>query len=235
MKPRKLYPARPKPFISTAWWLSVNGVVAAISALIAIAALVVTIIAIPKPPEKRPPSDLRQTPALGLSFWQDDTAAHMKDISIDVAGLVPRVLVTLKPGPFEMRFPDLTEQDTLCVLAGKDDSVFAIKEDSNVAGPPYDSPFQRGRGHFDEVRSSGTRMEQAGNGKSSVYYSRFDDPKVTRHKTFPTGVYEPSSASLTQLQEFQGDLFLAVWKDGDLDDVIDGGEYEYVTLRFSVA
>ncbi|MCP2272927.1 hypothetical protein [Actinokineospora diospyrosa] len=246
MKQRKAVAA--KAWTSAAWWLSMNGIVAAFSALIAVAALVVAIIAIPGSPDEREPSDLSRTPDLGLSFWQDDRAATMKDISVDVEGLVSRVRVTLKSAPFEIRFPALEPDDGLYIEAKKDDSSFSIKDGTNTKGEPYDAPFHFGRGHVDTGRGSATlfmsdggtfnaigsqRAEEADNKKSSVYYSRLDDPKPTRLTEFPTGVYEPSKESLVPLQDVHEDLYLVVWRDSDFNQVIDGGEYEYITLDFS--
>ncbi|OLR93204.1 hypothetical protein [Actinokineospora bangkokensis] len=224
-----------------------NGVVAAFSAAVAVAALVVAIVAIPASPDEAAVSDLRRTPDLGLSFWQGDKAAVLHDTSVGAEGLVPRVTVDLGSGPFEVRFPELAEEDLLALDVREDDSGFHVVEGADTNAPVDGAAFLPGKGHVDSEQGSATlyvshdglfnaiggqRAGDIGNRKASVYYSRIDLPQDTTLTQFPTGVYEVSEASLVPLTELHRDLYVVAWRDNDHDDVVDGGEYEYIVLNF---
>ncbi len=224
------------------WWSTVSGKITTGVALLA--SIVTILLAIPaiisffqqKPTEVV--TELQRTPQLALEFWNGTkteeypmTVEHTARYSQNDVTIIH---VAVKPAPFEIHFPTL-EKDSgggVHICAWTDDSIFSVSpgtnftdySDTNAAA--FSSPFVPGKGISNTP--AGDAILPITNKYNSYWVNdRVEHISDTKDKVFLSkGDDQPFST-------WKKKLYLAIWIDKDLNDVIGSGEYEYIVLDFA--
>lgn len=229
---------RPKRFTSLEWWTSITGVVTALSALVAVVALVVSVGAwlFPRAPETAETAGgcpqqngngrtaLARSPWMGLEFYCGGERLPLYSGTPDAGG---RDVTEVDVGvaPFEIHAGCDGEKIAIC--AWTDDSVFAgIRVGQEPFADPA-SPFAVGKGMADTAAGSGTlylnkdaqnyfaegRVAKLGNGTFALFVSGFLNAE---DDTVPA----PGD-----------DVYLIVFADVGRDGAVDSEDFELVVLR----
>ncbi len=194
-------------------------------------------------------TELFRTPRLGLEFWQEGAR---NDMFFNNEGDKEIVRVSMKSGPFEMRFPRPDENGGILINGWVKDSIFNVREGTEIgenvdlAKDPKDiedlkSPFLMGKTAADYEFGSGnlyvtrdshmylgsTRIAPSPGGQAKAFFTTV---WISIYGDKDSGV--PISTEKHPLAEQEDDIFLTVFTDKNDDDVIDRGEYEYIVLDF---
>ena len=170
-----------------------------------------------------------RSPRLGLEFWQNGAAIPMA-INETSAGTNATVTVTMKPAPFQLRFPKKPGEQSLKICAWSDSTIFTQR-----AGKPSKSDpcFGEGHGMADYEFGSGSLILN-NEGFNYLIGTRFQTLSADTNKVDYAQTYRDQTA--TPLQSQRADLYLAVYmpqaKDGTFH-LTGPAELEYVVLRFS--
>jgi hypothetical protein len=175
-------------------------------------------------PRSPAPALLARTPELGLEFAQEGSERDLREEKLTPG----RVRVSMRRGPFEIRFPVLAKDVALEICAWTDDSVFSAIHDGK---PVEDTPFGPGRGMADTHSGSSTLMldNEAMNylvGERIIPVSEYFS-RVYFGQTLggPSDLEKP-------LAQQKDDLYLTVVVDKNKNKVFDLGEYEFIVLDF---
>jgi serine/threonine protein kinase len=170
-----------------------------------------------------------RSPRLGLEFWQNGAAVPMamKDTP---DGTNTTVTVTLKPAPFQLRFPKKAGEQSLKICAWTDATIFTPR-----AGKPAKSDPCLGEGHgmADYEFGSGSLILN-NQGFNYLIGTRIQSLSADTNKVDYAQIYQNQTA--IPLQNQKSDLYLAVYmpqaKDGTFH-LTGPAELEYVVLRFA--
>lgn len=235
---------------SREWWSAWEGLVSALALLVAVVALALPFAIDWYSHHTQQTTQLEHTPNLGVSFWQDGAPAYMADTSDYTKDLTPHITVTLQSDGFEMHFPDTNNnQDGLMVNAWTTAANFAVQKDTDTAGTStasFDSPFHVGKALANTNHTDGVlylnkdaynyydseRADTNDNNTLKVYFSRFDLPVPTHYTSMPDKIYTTSPATSHDIKSWKSNIYLTLWRDSNGDNIINGDEYEYVTLQF---
>jgi hypothetical protein len=172
------------------------------------------------------PQPVDHTPWLALRFVQDGREAPM----------VQRDLLTtevrLRRRPFQLLLPRRGQDDAYQLTAWTDRSIFrrapvgVLVRDMEAETPTYFSP---GTGLADTAAGSGTLFLDP-EGHNYLGGLRLG-PDPARHVVYYSGIFRGGRE--VPLERVRGPIHLVVFFDENDDGVVDHGEYEFVTLRFT--
>ncbi|GAB3973260.1 hypothetical protein GCM10029978_052210 [Actinoallomurus acanthiterrae] len=185
----------------------------------------------PTPSASGAPAGVQVTrsPRLGLEFWQD---GRPSPTVFGQRGGKDVVTVTLRPAPFEFRFPKPPDDVAVQMCAWTDDSIFSLRDGESVQDVPF---YRLGTGIADYEYGSGTLYLNK-EGHNYLGGTRVQALSATEDKVYFAQTWIEKQA--TPLQQRRDDIFLTVFIDKNKDQKLKlagPGEYEYVILRFQAS
>jgi hypothetical protein len=226
-----------KKVLSRSWWMSFGGIFAAVTTVAA--SVVTVVVSLPvlvslfhpqvQPPKPPVQTQLEHTPELGLEFWSVGSNPVLYPIS---TGNGPddyqHAEIAAKSAPFEIHFPTLQSTNSyggLQICAWTNDSIYNVQQGDDVS-QDYESPFTPGKGLAD-THAGSARLPV-----TNLYSSYWVDGRVDHFSSTKDKIYI-STINDTPASQWHKTLYLTVWIDKNLDNHMDLGEYEYITVHFN--
>lgn len=176
------------------------------------------------------PPDFLRTPRLGLQVWQGGEQVDLTDGS---TGGEPLVVVALEAEPFELWMSDQLATEGLALCAWTDDVVFELtggqhRDETQCLASGHgmaDDEYASGRLYLDPENFNyliGQRLQgTSDDGLQRAYFARTH-----------WAVEDERADDVAPIGEDGGSLYLTAWSDRNQDDVVDGGEFEFLRLDF---
>ena len=164
-----------------------------------------------------------RSPWLGLEIWQNGTR---NDMFVVGETIDRKVRVPMTSAPFEIRFPKQPASVAVEICAWNDDSIFTLQTGVNVDDIPFFAPWT---GLADTIFGSG-QLFLDNQGHNHLVGPRIQPHSDTQSKVFYSSIRYQEQVTPLQLQE--DNIYLTIFLNKQVANVVDFDEYEYVVLEF---
>jgi hypothetical protein len=233
-------PQRPRPLLSRLWHAFTNQplIVQIVGGLTVLAiAVIFPAIFVPHSgnnagqkgtptPSSGVEGTVARTPRLGLEFWQNGAEAPMS-FQPSETGDRDVVRVSMRPGPFELRFPRQRPEIAVRICAWTDSTIFSLQEGEDFRIHQF---FGEGRGLVDYEYGSGT-LYLDNQGMNYLVGTRIAHQSEAVDKVYFSQTWNGAPTSLSRQST---DLFMTIFINKNDDAKFQLGEYEYMVLHFTV-
>ena len=166
-----------------------------------------------------------RSPWLGLEVWQNNTANDMFTVGESIER---KVRVSMTSAPFEIRWPKQDPSVAVEICAWTDDSIFSLQPGDNVENHPI---FSQLRAMANTPFGTGV-LGLRNDAYNHLIGTRIQTHSATQDKVFYSAVRYQGQTTPLQQRLQRDNIYLTVFMNKQVANVIDFDEYEYIVLEF---